>query len=365
MNKLNQNSLLIIYMLIIIFFFLSCQQIDQSYKYYIRYEIVELDSNDDLLFVTIFDEIQSQDYKNFVRLGFSTISKLFLESKSNQNEFMWSANNNFKQNVRTLSIYEDFHIPLTLKNAMESGFTQILDENSGRIMVFESNILSLKIKYYNNGQIMIKNAKKILKGGRKRIFHHIESQSSSYGIGSRKMKLVLKMKNEAEVGETSIYEANRKFSDYYLKFEKIIKEMIQEILEYHPDYYYGIIDFGLSAASFDKNIKKALYYVNKAKELYESRPTAYALLFCLYWIENNIEKMKMIEKLADTKLLEPNKFQFDKIRILTLLSMGEKKIAKNIFLNRKILYKNTKYCDGLKNIENSIKGKTTIIKRIW
>lgn len=361
----NLNNLLIFCTSIIILFFLSCQKIDQKYKYYIRYEIIELNNNDDILFVTLFDEIQSQDYKNFVRLGFSTISKLFLESKSHQNEFMWFAINNFKQKVRTMSIYEDFQIPLTLKGAIKTGFTKILEENGGRVMVLENDNLSLKVKYYCNGQIMIEKAKKILKGGRKRIFHLIESHSSSYGIGLKKMKLLLRIKNEAEAGETSIYEANRKFPDYYRKFEKIIKEMIQEILEDNPDYYYGWIDFGLSAASFDKDIKKALYYINKAKDLNESRPTAYALIFCLYYIENNLENMKMIEKSADTKLKEPDKFQYDRIRILTLLSMGEKEMAKKIFLKRKILYKNKKYSDELKSLENSIKGKETIIKRIW
>ena len=365
MKKINQKCILIIHVLIIILFSVSCQQNDQKFKYYIRYEILELNRNGNLLFVTIFDEIQSQDYKNFIRLGFSTISKLFLESKSHQSEFMWSANNNFKQKVRTLSIYEDFHIPLTFKDAIQSGFKQILDDNKGRVMVFESDNLSLKIKYYRNGQIMIKRAEKILKGGYKRIFHQIESQSSTYGFGSRKKIQLLRIKDEAEAGEELIYEANRKFPKYYQKFEENIKEMIEDILNNHPNYYYGLIDYGLSAASFDNNIKKALYYINKAKNLDENRPTAYALLFCLHYINKSSKTMKMIEKLVDTRLTESTKFQFDRIRILTILSMGERNIAEKIFKKRKKLYKNDKYSIELKIIKNSFKGKSTIIKGIW
>lgn len=364
MKKGDHNNLKILYFFVIFLFSFSCQQIDPNFRYYIRYEILELNENDNIFLVTLFDEIQSHDCKNFVRLGFSTLSKLFLEVKSDQKEFTWSAIINFKQNIKTMSIYEEFRIPLILEDAKKAGFKEVLEKNEGRIMVFDNDNLSLKIKYYSNGQIMIEKAKKKLKGGHKKIFHLIESKSSLYNIGLEKRKLLLKIKKEAEHGEKSIYEANRKFPDYYLKFEKIMKEMIQVIFEENPDYYFGWIDFGLSAASVDHDIKKALYYINKARELDDSKPTAYAMLFYLYFIENDSENMKIIEESADKKLMEPDRFQYDRIRIITLAHMGKKEMAEKIFLKRKILYDNEKYGGELKSLENSIKSRVTV-KRIW
>jgi tetratricopeptide (TPR) repeat protein len=283
-----------------------------------------------------------------------------LECRTETENFEWCSYINFKQDAAKQSLLEEFNIPFLSDEARGGGFEQIASDQKSTTLAFNNESIALEVQYMTSGQIIIRKAEKNDKKIGTKSIRSIDYGPTTTEEGEEVEKLLRNLKSEANAAETFLPEALRKHTEHHSRYQKLVKEMIQEILEYHPNYYFGWLDLGSYAYDFEKKPEKAFFYIKKAMKMYPDRPAAYSILYSIYVNDENLEEAGKTESTADGRLNALDRFQFDSTRIKLLIRFGKTELAEKLFEERKGLYQGKEFEYGLEVLKNSLRGEATV-----
>jgi tetratricopeptide (TPR) repeat protein len=304
--------------------------------------------------IQIVNDIYDKNYKDFVRLAYSASEGLFVECSESNKEFIWYAFTNYLQTVGVQTVYEKLDIPTNEKEAIRFGFKIIKKKQGFNSFSFYSKDKEIEVDYSLNGKIYIKKAKKRLDENTWLIYFGIEN---GLLIETNKLKKLTDYKEKAMQGEKFLQEAMRKYSDNNRNFKSDIKESIEEILKYFPDYYLGLIDYGNYSFNMEKDKNKTEYYFRKAININKNKGAGYAFLISLYEITGDKTKISEINSLMDKNLDKKEYFVADQNLISILTNLGKIEEAKKLLNKIKIIYIEPEFKNGIERLEKQLGKK--------